>query len=509
MKNLSRRFPGWLRSRSMLWISVSWLTAFMLGCGSPAATNPNLDGKKPPSTAMAQLVFVQAVMDAPALDVWVDGEPRIMALAPRRASTFVALTPGSHKLDVRLAAAKSSDAPLWNGSVYLQEGQRVLACALGRVADSALSASPTRLNVIAEKLGDASQRPQSLRVLHAAPALPSLDVLDSDRGGVPLLQAAAYARFSGYVDLAGPSGSPRTGLRLGLRANGEAFDLAYLVATSEQLASIAGRPQTAILLGEPNPLASENGFLGAVLLDEVTGDLREVSLEPNALGPKATLYMLNASPDAGAVDVYSRINGARLVGALDYRQATALLPMAPRIYPIEVRQASLPTVLLRTSLRLLPNQSWAVYLGGRQQGATPSLSLVALPRAQAMAGQTLRRAVHAIADASSDSRMTLVTAAGPSFVEPVPFSAASPYRSGDLSAEPLRLALSGGKQSWEIDMPQIVVDASVGGVLSLYVTGTLGEPRAPLSALAVLESSATPSQAATVIALRTTLLPPP
>ena len=105
--------------------------------------------------------------------------------------------------------------------------------------------------------------------------------------------------------------------------------------------------------------------------------------------------------------------------------------------------------------------------------------------------------------------MTLVTTAGPSFVEPVPFAAASPYRSGELSAEPLRLALSGGKQSWQIDMPQLVVDAAASGVLSLYVTGTLGEPRAPLAALAVLESSATPSQAATVIALRTTLLPPP
>ena len=506
MKTILSCSSRWLRLRQVAW--ACW-AALALGCGTTPASNPNLDGKKPPVTMSAQLIFVQAAVDVAALDVWVDGEPRLGALAPRQGSMFLTLPAGSHKLDLRRTAAPASDAPLWSGSIYLQDGQRVLACALGRAADSATAASPTRLTVIAEKLGDAGPGQQPLRLLHAAPALASLDLIDSDLGGKTLVQGTSFARFSGYVDVASTPTKPRPSLRLGLRQSSEAFDLAYLLSTVEQLASLQGHPQTAIVLGETNPLAGETASLGALLLDEQTGALRELSLEPNALGPKATLYMLNASPDAGAVDVYSKINGARLVGALDYRQATPLLALIPTHYPIEVRQASLPTVLLRTNLRLLPNQHWAVYLGGRQQGDTPSLRLVALPRTPMADGATLRRGVHAIADAKPDSRITLTTAAGPSFVDPVPFAAASPYRSGPLTAEPLRLGLGGSKQGWEVDLPQLVVDAAAGQVLALYVTGTLGDPRAPLSTLAVLESSATSSQAALVIALRTTLLPSP
>lgn len=505
MKTILSKFSSWQRLPHAYLLCC----ATLVGCGSAPVTNPNLDGKPPAMPAHAQLLIVQATADVPVLDVWVDGEPRITALATRHGSPFVSLAPGTHKLDLRLPTAAATEPPLWSGGIYLQPGQRVLACALGRAADSTQSSSPTRLNVIAEPLGEAVRDQRPLRILHATPSLGSLDVMDAAQPGASLWPALRFGHFSGYVDVATETGSPRTELRLGLRAAGEAFDLASLIAKNDQLASVGSAAQTAILLGDTTPLPGPAGFLGALLLDETTGTLRELALEPNATGPKATLYVLHASPDVGAIDVYSKINGARLVGSLDYRQATSLLQLVPTSYPIEVRPASLPKVLLRTDLHLLPNQHWAVYLGGRQDGESSTLRLVALPRTQGNGTQTLRRAVHAIADARSDSRMTLVTTGGPSFVDPVPFAAASPYRSGELQAEPLRLGLSGSKQTWEVDMPQPMVDAAAKGVLAVYATGTLTDPRAPLTALAVLESSATATQAALVIALRTTLQPNP
>ena len=65
------------------------------------------------------------------------------------------------------------------------------------------------------------------------------------------------------------------------------------------------------------------------------------------------------------------------------------------------------------------------------------------------------------------------------------------------------------KQTWEIDLPQLVVDGAAKGVMALYVTGTLGEPRLPIAGLAVIESSATATQAALAVPLMTRLLPAP
>lgn len=505
MHTLSARSLCWTRRLRLAPTCLLAWTLWAMACGSSPTTNPNLDGKRSAAAPEGQILVMQATSDVPALDVWIDGQRLVQGLAPRRSSRFLALPPGSHKLEVRLPSDGGTDMPLWSGGIYLQDGQRVLACVLGRAADSAITASPTRLNVIAEPLSPAQPGQLPLRLLHASPALGAVDIVDGDSGEPPLLAAAPYSRFSSYVDVGKRVMAPG----LLLRQTGERFDLGTLSTQPIQQAGVDGHAQTAILLGETNPLAADTARLDALLLDETSGELRDLSLQPYERSPKSTLYVLNASPDAGPIDVYSTVNGARLLGGLDYRQATSLLELVPTSYSLEVRQASLPTVLLRTSLRLWPNQHWAVYLGGRKQGGAPSLHLVALPRARTTTAQTQRRGVFAIADGSKDLRMTLATAAGPSFVDPVPYGGASAYRMGDLSAEPLRLGISGSKQQWEIDMPQPVIDAAAKQILALYLTGTLTDPRAPLSALAVLESTASPSQAALVVSLRTAALPSP
>lgn len=479
------------------------------GSGGSAGDRP-LTRNPPASPASASLTLLHAVPDVAQLDLWLDGERWVSGLAQRGASPLAALPVGNHKVELRDAGAAASEPALWSGNVYAQDGQRLLLTALGRAADAQGGGKLTRLLVSASKLSDAQPAGLSLRVLHAAPALASVEIANtSGRDPMPLGSLSFGASTPAVeLPLAPPAGL--LPLRLSLRQSGEPYELASLSLPPSLLGELRGHPQTLILLGELDPLASDASALSALLLDESSGLLRELALEPNALGPKASLYVLNASPDAGAIDLFSKVGGARLVGGLEYRQATSLLELIPTTYQLELRPASLSPVWLQAKLRLWPGMHWALVLGGRQQGGQPTLRLQALPRARALPDQTLRRAVHTVADAARDSRLTLTVAGGPSFVDPVGLGAATPYRQGDLSAGPLRMTLGGdSKQTWEIELPQLVVDAVARGVLALYITGTLSEPRLPIAGLAIIESSATATQAALALPLMTRLLPSP
>lgn len=484
------------------------LLLFSLACGqaTPATDRPG----SPAPSASASLMLLHAVPDVAQLDLLIDGQPKVTGLAQRAGSPLSALPIGNHKVELRASGGAATDPALWSANVYVQDGQRLLLTALGRAADTQLAGSPTKLSVQAGKLSDAQPTGLSLRVLHASPALADLDVT-SLGGKDPLpLASLSFGVTSPAVDVELPSSASMLPLRLGLRQAGAGFDLGALTLSASLLTELRGRPQTVILLGETNPLAPDASYFSALLLDERSGQLRELPFEPNALGPKASLYVLHASPDAGAIDLFSKLSGARLVGALEYRQATPLLELVPTSYQLELRPASLSPVWLQARLRLLPNMHWVLMLGGRQQGERPTLRLQALPRSRPLAGQTLRRSVHAVVDAPADSRLTLTIAGGPTFVEPVALGGASPYRSGDLTAGPLRMSLGGGsKQTWELDLPQLVVDGAARGVFALYITGTLSEPRLPVAGLAVIESTATATEAAVVVPLRTTLLPSP
>jgi hypothetical protein len=485
------------------------LLLFSTACGS---VTPPLERGGGPSAppASGNLMLLHGVPDVAQLDLLVDGQRQVAGLAQRAASPLTPLLVGNHKVELRAPAAAAADPALWSGNVYVQDGQRLLLTALGRAADAQVAGSPTRLAVMAGKLSDAGAAGLLLRVLHASPALPNLEIANvSYKDPVPLC-TVGFGLASSSVEVERPPGAGMLPLRLSLRQRGERFDLGSLTLSASLLGELAGHAQTLILLGETNPLAGDGSYFSAVLLDEVTGQLRDLPFEPNALGPKASLYMLHVSPDAGAIDLFSKVGGARLVGGLEYRQATPLLELVPTSYQLELRPASLTPVWLQAKLRLLPNMHWVLLLGGRQQGDSPTLRLQAVPRERPLADQTLRRALHTVADAPKDSRLTLTVAGGPTFVEPVASGAASPYRAGELTAGLLRMSLGGqSKQTWEIDLPQLVVDAANRGVFALYITGTLSEPRLPIAGLAVVESSATPTQAAVVVPLMTKLLPSP
>ncbi len=514
MSTLTLAYPS-LRIRRRFWpaaghsLGLLGLILLALGCGSSSPVSERPPGPAP-APATASLILVHAVPDVAQLDLWIDGERRIAGLAQREGSPLTPVPVGNHKVELRPAGAAAADSPLWGGSVFAQDGQRLLLTALGRAADVQGAAGGTRLSVVAAKLSDAQPSGLLLRGLHASPALLGLQVANTlGREPLPVFNLSP-AVLSPAVDVELPLLASMQSLRLALRQAGEAFDLGSLVLSPSLLSELVGHPQTVILLGETNPLASDASAFGALLLDETTGKLRELPFEPNGLGPKATLYVLHASPDAGAIDLFSKLGSVRLFSGLEYRQATPLLELIPMSYPLELRPASLSPVWLQAKLRLLPNMHWVLVLGGKQQGSSPTLRLSALPRSKAVPNQTLRRAVYALVDAPASSRLTLTVAGGPSFVDPVGLGGATPYRGGDFTAGLLRMNLGGdSKQTWEIDLPQLVVDGADKGVMALYITGTLGEPRLPVAGLAVIESSATASQAALAVPLMTKLLPAP
>lgn len=487
-------------ARRLMWT----LIVSALACGSPQQGQKTTPGTPTPSTQVgdATITLLHAVTDVDDLDVWIDGQKRATPLSYRHSSGNVTLPAGSHQIDLRLAGSTTPDGSVWSSGIYVQAGQHALLCALGRATDAKIAGSTTRLNVIAFALTQTVTTGSRWRLLHAAATMPAVSLLTTDGQG---LTGADFAQVGAYADLNTAAGS----IKLAVRRSSDTADMAYVTADPATLQATANHPQLAIAFGDESPLSDRGRFFGISLLDEITGDLRDLPLSGNIAGEKATFYVVHASPDAGAVDLISKANGARLFGALDYRQTTPLIQLVPVPYQLELRPASSPNVLVSAPLRPLPGTQFVMVIGGLQRGSgAQALRLFALPRMRPAdaAGTSQRRAVHAIADAAPTARLTL-TQDGPTFVDDTAPAAASAYRAADPSPGTLRMSIVGIKTTWDIDLPQVVVDAARGQILSLLVTGTLAEPRQPIAALAIIESGATTTKAPLVVPLVTSSVP--
>ena len=477
-----------LSRRSLALTLMLGMVAAAGGCGSPSVDNPNIQ-KDPPAAHPAVVNLIHASPDAPSVDVYFDGKKTISAVDYRKSSGNVMVAPGSHKVEIRPAGAADSDMPVWSNYVVLQSDQKVLLTAVGRVAETS---GATKFNLVAQRLGISDPAQVQLRLLHASPGAPSLDVAIGDNvllSGASFGSATAYGAVKG--DLAGT-------VTLSLRSTGDTEVLAGLKLPGPIK---AGSVVTAIALGEIDPLSSDAKFLRVTLFDEATGMLTDVPLTINDQGTHSTLYVFHAAPDAPAVDIFAK-NGARLIGGLAYQKASPLLDLMPGAYQIDVKPAGMSAVVTSASVKLLPGLNWVVYaVGFATKTGAQGLAIRSAPRA-VKGASSLYRAVHAVPDAATFDLKNN----GPTLFARLTYPLASPYRSDDLPVGKLQLLL--GTKSWDVVVPQMVADNAAGEVTSLFVTGSSTIPGSPLGVVAVIESSATTMQAPTVVSLMTTVTPP-
>ena len=138
---------------------------------------------------MAMVRIVHASPDAPAVDIWVNGEVAISNLAFGEATDYVELAAGDYDVAVTPTGAGAEDAVI-EATLSLEAGAAYTVAAVGEVANI----EPL---VLADDLTAPADGMAHVRVVHASPDAPDVDVAVAD--GPVLIQGLAFKADSGYL----------------------------------------------------------------------------------------------------------------------------------------------------------------------------------------------------------------------------------------------------------------------------------------------------------------------
>jgi hypothetical protein len=136
---------------------------------------------------------IHASPDAPAVDVYVDGQKALENLGFGAASGWVALPAGEHRVQVT-ATGTAADAAVIDATLELTEGAAYEVAAIGVVAEISAAVNQVNLSVPA----DDSAR---VRVIHASPDAPAVDI--ALKGGDVLVPNLAFPDASDYLTVPG------------------------------------------------------------------------------------------------------------------------------------------------------------------------------------------------------------------------------------------------------------------------------------------------------------------
>ena len=134
--------------------------------------------------------------DAPPVDVYVDGKPKLRNVPFQAMSDYLTLAAGAHTFDVRAAGAAATAAPAVTVTQDFAAGKTYTVAAIGPLASIQGKAFEDNLSVP----GAGKAR---IRVIHSTPSAPSVDV--AVKGGAILFPKLAYGTASDYAEV--PAGS--------------------------------------------------------------------------------------------------------------------------------------------------------------------------------------------------------------------------------------------------------------------------------------------------------------
>jgi hypothetical protein len=155
----------------------------------------------------ACLNIIHASPDAPAVDLYVDGAMALGDLAFGETSGWVALPAGEHQVQVTAAGAELETAVI-DADVTLEEGAAYEVAATGLLAEI----EPQVLQVDLSEIGSEDEPMARVRVVHASPDAPAVDV--AIKGGDILIEDLAFPDASDYLSV------PATSYDLEVRPTG-------------------------------------------------------------------------------------------------------------------------------------------------------------------------------------------------------------------------------------------------------------------------------------------------
>ena len=399
----------------------------------------------------ASLRVVHASPGAPAVDVYTAGSATPFAtVAYGETSPYVDLMPGDYNLIVRVAG---TDTIVYEtATINIDDDDDVItAVAAGDVA-STDPAKSFRVLPLFENFGDEHTGEARIRIVHASPDAPAVDIDLDDDGSIDIKSLTRFGDTGadGIVVVSG------TSLQIGIGAGGQRLT----AFTTPQLPS---RSEVFVIA---------TGFV-ADLPREATGlSLLAVAEDgiPSMIAQNPTVYALHVSPDAPALDV--RANGVLLYPDLSFSDLVpAQIP--PGDYTVTFSPVGNPDITV-ASARLVGLAAGERYLAIATGMLTPAaadearFNLTVYQDQFALDAQPRIRAIHSSPDAPT---VDISTVTGdqldtPPLIAELTFTEAT---SGDGLVVPATPALTVGIAPTRTTTPISTFDLNTSGALHEFV----------------------------------------
>jgi len=115
---------------------------------------------------------MHASPDTPAVDIFVDGQKAVTALAFPKDTGYVALPAGAHNVKVFVSPSTGTGQPALEANLNVAKGKDYTVLAVGEVGKSTLALLPLEDNNALPAAGKAH-----VRLIHASPDAPAVDVV--------------------------------------------------------------------------------------------------------------------------------------------------------------------------------------------------------------------------------------------------------------------------------------------------------------------------------------------
>lgn len=228
---------------------------------TPDDSGGDSSGTIPEPTAESRVRVMHLGVFVPPVDVFANGAGPVFANVGFRTSSAYAVVPaGSYVFDVVLSGSPPDQAVL-SPELNLAPDAAYTAVAVGDLTDT----GSTGIQILALVDDDTSIGPDDVRitVIHAAPAVGQVDVLEVSGDPIPLVENVDFAGSSTLPNL------PAIPFQIGLDVNDDAIaDVTFSVDTTP-------------VAGQQVNLYANNDEQGAVVLVAQLGDGTVLTIPPN------------------------------------------------------------------------------------------------------------------------------------------------------------------------------------------------------------------------------------
>ena len=348
------------------------------------------DSINPIGPAMGEGVMLRVVHaspDAPAVDVYAKGvsTPLLISLEYTETSDYLELEPGTYTIELRAHGADPMSMPAFEtGELTLDDGVVVTAVAAGLLGSSDPE-SAFRVIPLVEDFADPGAGNAAVRILHASADAPAVSI-DVGNDGMPEINGFERFAETGADGVALPAGAA---LDIGIWAGDP---LARVTAFQTP-----ALPEAEIIL------------IATGLLSELPREMDGFGLL--AVGPEGTVglikqnptvFVMHASPDAPAVDIYVGGTDLELVDNLSFGSLSAPVQVPPAAYTLDVRVYDGGAVAASVDTpQLMAGERYLAVASGFVGGQSPAFELLPYVDNFEEMSSPLVRVVHASPDAPS------------------------------------------------------------------------------------------------------------